>query len=537
MASSTSNYNNNNNNDHNKNNNHIEWGAVSNLANTAIGAGVLSFPFAYSLTGLGFGILLTICFAIICSISQSWVATFQRRTKAESYEELIGVIFQSKSVGTIMQLIVFVYQLGACVAYILVFCDQATPLISYLVSEEKKSNGGENSGFMTFISYRGTQVLFVSAFLMLPPSLFKDVKALEKISPIAIVAVGTMAIVVISSSVDNINNTNGGIVEIVKKDVNIWETDFYNIAKAIPILCFALQSHINIPIIMSSVPNAKPWSIILSAYSIVCSIYIPVGLFGYILFRNLVHTKDGFPGDVLNGFSVKETFADIARICMMITAIVSYPINHFPGRSATFNLLFPNRNNNSLPLLYFKIHALLFTALAALIAYAIPKIEVVFGVMGATVASSVMFIIPGFLVLRDKYMQDNGLKIDNDGVINYSQLEGFEDDNGYNRINHENINNNNNNKNMNYGSMLQSPPSSLDNNNNDISVDEFASAFSHTPSKKNITRDRDLSFEVGNYHYSGTTKGWYMYTWLAVLYIFGGAVIAIVGTVMSLQGE
>ena len=42
-------------------------------------------------------------------------------------------------------------------------------------------------------------------------------------------------------------------------------------------------------------------------------------------------------------------------------------------------------------------------------------------------------------------MQDNGLKIDNDGVINYSQLEGFEDDNGYNRINHENINNNNNN--------------------------------------------------------------------------------------------
>ena len=48
---------------------------------------------------------------------------------------------------------------------------------------------------------------------------------------------------------------------------------------------------------------------------------------------------------------VKETFADIARICMMITAIVSYPINHFPGRSATFNLLFPNRNNNSLPLL------------------------------------------------------------------------------------------------------------------------------------------------------------------------------------------
>ena len=135
--------------------------------------------------------------------------------------------------------------------------------------------------------------------------------------------------------------------------------------------------------------------------------------------------KSGFPGDVLNGFAITNTLADIARVCMMVTAVVSYPINHFPGRSAAFNLLFPGRNNSTLPLSYFRMHALLWTASAALIAYAIPKIEVVFGVMGATVASSVMFIIPGFLVLKDKYMQDNGLKIDNDGVINYSQLEGL----------------------------------------------------------------------------------------------------------------
>ena len=145
----------------------VEWGAVSNLANTAIGAGVLSFPFAYSLTGLGFGVLLTISFAIVCSISQSWVATFQRRTKTESYEELIGVVFQSKGVGTLMQVMVFVYQLGACVAYILVFCDQATPLIKY-VAQEAKANGND-SAFLRFVDQRGTQVFFVSAFLMLPP--------------------------------------------------------------------------------------------------------------------------------------------------------------------------------------------------------------------------------------------------------------------------------------------------------------------------------------------------------------------------------
>ena len=516
----------------------VEWGAVSNLANTAIGAGVLSFPFAYSLTGLGFGALLTIFFAVICSISQSWVATFQRRTKVESYEELIGVVFQSKGVGTLMQVMVFVYQLGACVAYILVFCDQATPLIKYVAQEAKSS--GNDSAFIRFIDQRGVQVFFVSAVLMLPPSLFKDIKALERISPIAIAAVGIMSVVVIWSSARNIGDTRGGIVAILGHDVDVWKTDFYNLAKAIPILCFALQSHINVPIIMSSKPNAKPWGIILRAYGIVCALYVPVGFFGYILFRHLVDTKGGFPGDVLNGFAITNTLADIARVCMMITAVVSYPINHFPGRSAAFNLLFPDRSNSSLPLSYFRMHAVLWTASAALIAYAIPKIEVVFGVMGATVASSVMFIIPGFLVLRDKYMQDNGLKIDNDGVINYSQLEGFEDEAA--------------NNNVNYGTMRQSS-TSLRGAAGGMGVQDesdFSSAFS-TPRKMEDKshgntynaqssrytvdgRGRDLSFDLGNCHYSSGARGWYMYTWLAVLYIFGGAAIAIVGTVMSLQG-
>ena len=511
-----------------RNDNKIEWGAVSNLANTAIGAGILSFPFAYSLTGIGFGILLTVAFAVVCSISQSWVATFQRRTKAESYEELIGVMFHSKSAGTIMQILVFVYQLGACVAYILVFCDQATPLIQYLAHQEKSSSpSGANSGVMLFISHRGVQVLLVSMFLMLPPSLFKDVKALEKISPIAIVAVGVMTTVVISSSIENINDTEGGIVEIVEKEVNIWKTDFYNVAKAIPILCFALQSHINVPIVLSSIPNAKPWGIIVRAYGIVCFLYLPVAVFGYILFRDLAHTKDGFPGDVLNGFAITETFPDVARICMMITACVSYPINHFPGRSAAFNLIFPNRSNNTLPLLYFRMHAILFTAFAALIAYLIPKIEVVFGVMGATVASSVMFIIPGVLVIKDKYMQNNGLKIDDDGIINYSQLEGFEDDGDIlrDRFNESRT------KHTHYGAIVSSPQGTDSNSMNDAD-EEFVSKNSRS-GELNATNNIGKKTTT---NVAGNTQGWCMYTWLAVVYVVVGTFIAIVGTVMSLQG-
>ena len=172
----------------------------------------------------------------------------------------------------------------------------------------------------------------------------------------------------------------------------MWKTDFYNIAKAIPILCFALQSHINVPIIMSSKPNAKPWGIILRAYSIVCALYIPVGFFGYILFRRLVEAKSGFPGDVLNGFAITNTLADVARVCMMAQQSSRTPSTTFqvdPRHSILFRIAAMACHCRTFA-------CTMWTASAALRTPYQNRGRV--WVMGATVASSVMFIIPGFLV-------------------------------------------------------------------------------------------------------------------------------------------
>ena len=42
-------------------------------------------------------------------------------------------------------------------------------------------------------------------------------------------------------------------------------------------------------------------------------------------------------GDILKNFNVKDGLADFARICIAITAMASFPMQHFPSRAALHN--------------------------------------------------------------------------------------------------------------------------------------------------------------------------------------------------------
>ena len=76
--------------------------------------------------------------------------------------------------------------------------------------------------------------------------------------------------------------------------------------------------------------------VIVMAYAIVTSLYIPTGLFGLTYF--LETSPDNFPRDLLTGFKTNEILANVARVCMAGAAVCCYPLNHFPARCAIFNV-------------------------------------------------------------------------------------------------------------------------------------------------------------------------------------------------------
>ena len=153
--------------------------------------------------------------------------------------------------------------------------------------------------------------------------------------------------------------------------------------------CFALQSHISVLVIFNGYPKVQKKSnfrfVIVMAYAIVTSLYIPTGLFGLTYF--LETSPDNFPRDLLTGFKTNEILANVARVCMAGAAVCCYPLNHFPARCAIFNVYktFTGKDVEKMKPsskdIYYLVEIVIFTGLAVGLAIAVPNVAP-FGVLG-----------------------------------------------------------------------------------------------------------------------------------------------------------
>ena len=66
--------------------------SASNMANSAIGAGVLAFPYAFSCTGVILGPILTILFYLLTCYSLHIVGLAQRTTHTGSYQQILKAL-------------------------------------------------------------------------------------------------------------------------------------------------------------------------------------------------------------------------------------------------------------------------------------------------------------------------------------------------------------------------------------------------------------------------------------------------------------
>ena len=138
------------------------------------------------------------------------------------------------------------------------------------------------------------------------------------------------------------------------------------------------------------------------AYAIVTFLYIPTGMFGLTYF--LETSPNDFPKDLLTGFKTNEILANVARVCMAGAAVCCYPLNHFPARCAIFNVYktFTGKDvekmSSTAKDIHYLVEIIIFTMCAVGLAIAVPNVATVFGVLGATVASSSMFIFPGLIM-------------------------------------------------------------------------------------------------------------------------------------------
>ncbi|XP_007517258.1 sodium-coupled neutral amino acid transporter 4 [Erinaceus europaeus] len=171
----------------------------------------------------------------------------------------------------------------------------------------------------------------------------------------------------------------------------------YRTAYTIPILAFAFVCHPEVlPIYIELKHRSRRKMQTVSNFSItgMFVMYLLVALFGYITFYGEVEDE------LLHAYTKVYTFDTLilmVRLAVLVAVTLTVPIVLFPIRTSVITLLFPKR-----PFSWIRhiLIAILIIALNNVLVILVPTIKYIFGFIGASSATMLIFILPAAFYLK-----------------------------------------------------------------------------------------------------------------------------------------
>lgn len=123
-------------------------------------------------------------------------------------------------------------------------------------------------------------------------------------------------------------------------------------------------------------------------------IYFISALFGYLTFYGKVESE------LLQGYSrflPRDNLIITVRLFILLAVLLTVPLIHFPARKAFMMMFFANH-----PFSYLRHIAVTLTLniVIVLLAIYVPDIRNVFGVVGSTTSTCLLFVFPGIFYLK-----------------------------------------------------------------------------------------------------------------------------------------
>ncbi|KAG5440281.1 hypothetical protein PCANB_001851 [Pneumocystis canis] len=347
--------------------------SVSNLLNTAIGAGMLAMPYSMALTGLVPGIFLILFSGATCFLGLYFLvrcaAKLERGTASFNTLSSLSMPWLDLTIG--------INCFGASVSYLILIGDVMP------------------------------QVVLI--FVVAPFTFFRRLDSLRYVSIVSLISIGYMVLIIIIYVFRrNIWNTDAKIDLFEGKGVS----GFFS---SISVFAFSYSCHQNmLPIVNEIRDNSHRniLNVIITSMVISTLIYLAVAILGYLSFGTNV------PGNIVLAYeySVATT---IARIAIVILIAFSYPLQFFPSRISFDKVLSCNLRFNILTCLI-----LLFSYVLAMTAHSFHRVLAYVGSIGSTAIS---FIFPGLFyiilayspdILYNKNNQNDCENLDNQNLVN-----------------------------------------------------------------------------------------------------------------------
>ncbi|KAM5245125.1 solute carrier family 38 member 6 isoform 2-T2 [Hipposideros larvatus] len=346
--------------------------SVFNLTNAIMGSGILGLAYVMAHTGiLGFSFLLLIV-ALLACFSVHLLLSMCIQTAVTSYEDL-GLFAFGLPGKVVVAGTVIIQNIGAMSSYLLIIKTELPTAISEFLS-------GDYSG--SWYLDGQTLLIIVCVVIVFPLALLPKIGFLGYTSSLSFFFMVFFALV-ISNATDDCKPK---LFHFSKESVY-----------AIPTVAFLFLCHTSIlPIYceLQSLSKKRMQNVTNIAIALSFLIYFISALVGYLTFY------DEVASDLLQGYSKylpHDVVVMTVKLCILFAVLLTVPLIHFPARKALMMMFF-----SSCPFSW--IHHFFITLalniIIVLLAIYVPDIRNVFGVVGSSTSTCLIFVFPGLFYLK-----------------------------------------------------------------------------------------------------------------------------------------
>ncbi|CAB1449252.1 unnamed protein product [Pleuronectes platessa] len=372
--------------------------SVFNLINAIMGSGILGLAYAMASTGIvGFCILLVLV-SSLAAYSIHLLLKLCDQTGINSYEDL-GRRALRKPGKVLVGVAILIQNIGAMSSYFFILKSELPAAISIFLSPDSTGNAWYEDGRLLLI--------LVTICVVLPLSILPRIGFLGYTSSIAFffMLYFTVVIVVKKWSIPcplphNLTTLSGAFQVSNSTDPECTPKLFVissESAYAIPTMAFSFLCHTAIlPIYceLDRPSKVRMQNVTNVSISLSFLVYLISALFGYLTFYAQVNSE------LLLGYDMylpRDIMVMTVRVAILLSVLLTVPLINFPARKALILLLCGGR---PFSWLIHIVATFFILGVVLMLAIFVPDIRNVFGVVGSTTSSCLLFIFPGIFYLR-----------------------------------------------------------------------------------------------------------------------------------------
>nr|XP_057931595.1 putative sodium-coupled neutral amino acid transporter 8a isoform X4 [Doryrhamphus excisus] len=298
-------------------------GAIFIMLKSALGAGLLNFPWAFARAGGIHSAVTVELVSLVFLVSGLIILGYASSISGQCTYQAVVKEVCGPSIGQLCE-ICFVFNLFMIsVAFLVIVDDQLEKLCGSLY--ELVTGLPDSEMPYHFYTDQRFALVLLCAFLILPISTPKEISIQKYIS-----VLGTLAATYLTTAIIikyyTMHSVLLHITPLYSSGISSWASTF----SVIPTICFGFQCHEASIAIYSSMENQRlsHWAFISVVTMIICLIiYSLTGVYGYLTFG-----KDVKP-DILMSYMGEDILMVVARLLFGVSIITIYPIILLLGRS------------------------------------------------------------------------------------------------------------------------------------------------------------------------------------------------------------